>query len=371
APQDLARPIFDEAMREYCDKNYHQILPIIAEKVHQEKVQQEKLKAIKARLNFEEASRHSESGTPSGRRSFKERLGPRHAHSIFEIPEPRHAAETWKAATKVLTPGKQKLLPRNIVAKEHPRKERKHCQKVKAAQEDIGSQNQRSKSRELRTTCPNHGVWFDDLPQESIDSYDDLRKAYLENYLQQKKYIKDRFKSTTSSKGTGNPQKNSCGGLPSSTQTPPLLYRTLSSKSLLSHHLESLPYPSCSSLPLRSPLKLPLSPLLPLISLTLSSLLVSSLHPAIPSSAIRISIKLFDLLPSVPISPLHQSHLFSSSSSIYHSLNSLSRQQGAEMLLSPSAVHLSTSLSHPSHLSLGSDIGNQSSLVSSSFILSV
>ncbi|GJW36211.1 reverse transcriptase domain-containing protein [Tanacetum coccineum] len=33
-------------------------------------------------------------------------------------------------------------------------------------------------------------VWFDDLPPESIDSYDDL-KAFLANYLQQKKCIKD------------------------------------------------------------------------------------------------------------------------------------------------------------------------------------
>ncbi|GKA71439.1 reverse transcriptase domain-containing protein [Tanacetum coccineum] len=34
-------------------------------------------------------------------------------------------------------------------------------------------------------------VWFDDLPKETIDSYDDLKKAFLENYLQQKKCIKD------------------------------------------------------------------------------------------------------------------------------------------------------------------------------------
>ncbi|GKE34557.1 reverse transcriptase domain-containing protein [Tanacetum coccineum] len=32
----------------------------------------------------------------------------------------------------------------------------------------------------------NARVWFDDLPTESIDSYDDLKKAFLENYLQQK-----------------------------------------------------------------------------------------------------------------------------------------------------------------------------------------
>ncbi|GJX66619.1 reverse transcriptase domain-containing protein [Tanacetum coccineum] len=34
-------------------------------------------------------------------------------------------------------------------------------------------------------------VWFDKLPPESIDNYEMLRKAFLWNYLQQKKYIKD------------------------------------------------------------------------------------------------------------------------------------------------------------------------------------
>ncbi|GJU44938.1 hypothetical protein Tco_1202204 [Tanacetum coccineum] len=77
------------ALREYCDKNYHQLLPIIAEKVHQEKVQQEKLKEVKARLNFEEASQHSESGTPNRRRDLKGRLRPRHVRSMSGSPEPR------------------------------------------------------------------------------------------------------------------------------------------------------------------------------------------------------------------------------------------------------------------------------------------
>nr|GEV91405.1 reverse transcriptase domain-containing protein [Tanacetum cinerariifolium] len=41
------------------------------------------------------------------------------------------------------------------------------------------------------TLTENARVWFDDLSQESIDSYDDLKKAFLENYLLQKKCIKD------------------------------------------------------------------------------------------------------------------------------------------------------------------------------------
>ncbi|GKF04438.1 reverse transcriptase domain-containing protein, partial [Tanacetum coccineum] len=272
-PQDPGRPIFDKAQQEYCDRNYYQILPIIAEKVHQEKVQQEKLKAVKARLNFEETSRHSESRTLNRRRDLKERLGPRHARSMSGSPESRggraghqgrraqkgksidHTTEILKAATRVLAPEKQSLPPRNIITKEHPHEERKHYLKVKVAQEYIGSQNQKSKSQALRTTYPNHGhiktydgsedpkvhlkifqatakterwamptwchmfnftltgnarVWFDDLPQESIDSYDDLRKVFLESYLQQKNTLKTRLKFTTSSREMGSPRKNSC-----------------------------------------------------------------------------------------------------------------------------------------------------------------
>ncbi|GKC41659.1 reverse transcriptase domain-containing protein [Tanacetum coccineum] len=41
------------------------------------------------------------------------------------------------------------------------------------------------------TLTGNARVWFDDLPKETIDSYDDSKKAFLENYLQQKKCIKD------------------------------------------------------------------------------------------------------------------------------------------------------------------------------------
>nr|GEU85206.1 reverse transcriptase domain-containing protein [Tanacetum cinerariifolium] len=34
-------------------------------------------------------------------------------------------------------------------------------------------------------------LWFDDLPPESMDNYDDLKNAFLANFLQQKKCIKD------------------------------------------------------------------------------------------------------------------------------------------------------------------------------------
>nr|GEW01602.1 reverse transcriptase domain-containing protein [Tanacetum cinerariifolium] len=46
---NLNGPASYAALREYCDKHYNQLLPILAEKMHQEKVQQERLKAVKAR----------------------------------------------------------------------------------------------------------------------------------------------------------------------------------------------------------------------------------------------------------------------------------------------------------------------------------
>ncbi|GKC93263.1 hypothetical protein Tco_1158705 [Tanacetum coccineum] len=57
--------------------------------MHQEEVQREKLKAVKARLNFEEVSQYSESETPSRRRNVRKRPGTKHDRSVSGSPEPR------------------------------------------------------------------------------------------------------------------------------------------------------------------------------------------------------------------------------------------------------------------------------------------
>ncbi|GJW70737.1 hypothetical protein Tco_0127654 [Tanacetum coccineum] len=55
-------PASDAALREFCDKNYNQLLPILAEKMHQEKV----------------------------RGDIRKRLGPKDARSMSRSPEPRY-----------------------------------------------------------------------------------------------------------------------------------------------------------------------------------------------------------------------------------------------------------------------------------------
>nr|GEX82626.1 hypothetical protein [Tanacetum cinerariifolium] len=66
--QDRGGPASDSAFRDYCDKNYNQLLTIMTKKFNHEKEKNEKLKELKARLNFEGCSgtsRYSESKTMS------------------------------------------------------------------------------------------------------------------------------------------------------------------------------------------------------------------------------------------------------------------------------------------------------------------
>ncbi|GJT54659.1 hypothetical protein Tco_0989713 [Tanacetum coccineum] len=90
-PQGLEEPTSDEVLRELCDKNYHQLLPLIAKKMQKEKEQQDKLNAVKARLLYgnetgknqrnHEESHYSESKTPTARTEPKRRHGNRRSRS--------------------------------------------------------------------------------------------------------------------------------------------------------------------------------------------------------------------------------------------------------------------------------------------------
>ncbi|GKA97876.1 reverse transcriptase domain-containing protein [Tanacetum coccineum] len=202
--QDRGGPVSDAALWEYCDKNNNQLLPIIAEKFNKEKETNEKLKEVKARLNFEGSSETLR----SPRQKSKEE-----AYSKGREVEGRVCPHAQTTTTST------------------PTRDIQRCsQKARTVGAGIGSQDQRGRNQAgRRMTCPNHRsedpedhlkifqsavkterwamptwchtfnstltgnarVWFDDLSDESIDNYDDLKKAFLENYLQPKKCIKD------------------------------------------------------------------------------------------------------------------------------------------------------------------------------------
>ncbi|GJX13999.1 hypothetical protein Tco_0205757 [Tanacetum coccineum] len=102
--QDRGGLASDAALREYCDKNYNQLLPIIAEKFNKEKEKNEKL---------------SESPT-----------------------------KLWRILRDIAT----------AVTSVPIRDTRKRSQKMRTAEAGIGNQDQRKRKQVgRRTTCPSHG----------------------------------------------------------------------------------------------------------------------------------------------------------------------------------------------------------------------
>ncbi|GJS03749.1 reverse transcriptase domain-containing protein [Tanacetum coccineum] len=270
-PQGLEEPTSDEVLRELCDKNYHQLLPLIAEKMQKEKEQQDKLNAVKARLLYgnetgrnqrnHEESHYSESKTPTARTEPKRRHGNRRSRSPSPVasvfkrlkqnrpPSPRPRPRKEGGVFNRLGGKERSASARSDSRhqgsheKETEVQPRKHHHRGTSSRETGGhSESEDSEgghwnltSRRTRialamsmthmigkcgdpedhiklfqsaakterwamptwchmfnsTLTGNARVWFDKLPKESIDSYEDLRAAFRENYRQQTKHIKD------------------------------------------------------------------------------------------------------------------------------------------------------------------------------------
>nr|GFA46334.1 reverse transcriptase domain-containing protein [Tanacetum cinerariifolium] len=218
--QDQGGPASDAALREYYDKNYNQLLPIMEEKFNQEKEKNEKLNELKARLNFKGCSgtsQYSESKTMYTKEHDKRHRSRRSPLSKSEDSGGGH----WKSRSKKKkSSGEKDDLSQPWVCEEtdpftpwiryfdFPKTRMPSHIKTYDGSEDpkdhlkIFQAAAKTERWAMPTWChmfnstnstltENARVWFDDIPPESIDSYDDLKKAFLENYLLQKKYIKD------------------------------------------------------------------------------------------------------------------------------------------------------------------------------------
>ncbi|GJV73596.1 hypothetical protein Tco_1493591 [Tanacetum coccineum] len=252
----------EDKLREICEKHYNQILPIMTEKVHREKLQ-----GVQTRLTYGESSHRnsqtreetqlSESESCDRRRRPKKRkpsmatasrdTRPSQKTSVFSrlrregdkptrrrspvTPRRRHASERMSASSNRSAEdsnrgkkdvrsnllGSKKLISlkmrttrvdtgslglRNVV----PKKTRMPAN-VKTYDETgdledhlkIFQADAKIEQWAMPTWCHVFNstliglarVWFDKLLPESIDKYEILRKAFLGNFSQQKKYIKD------------------------------------------------------------------------------------------------------------------------------------------------------------------------------------
>ncbi|GJS28593.1 reverse transcriptase domain-containing protein [Tanacetum coccineum] len=246
-PQGSARTTSAVDLEEFCEKHYEKLLSIMADKYEYEQRKKEKLEEVKARLDFggtrKNSTRaqelaYSESRTMSPRRHSRSH-SPRQSSSVFtrlkreksRSPRHDHKNKTRRESTVFKRLGSR---GRSVSAYSNRRQESSRYTESHSESEDseggTGSLSHESRRPVSKmTTSPNFGsedpedhlkifqaaakterwvmptwchmfnstltgndrVWFDDLPPESINNYDDLREAFLKNYLQQKKCIRD------------------------------------------------------------------------------------------------------------------------------------------------------------------------------------
>ncbi|GKD93099.1 reverse transcriptase domain-containing protein [Tanacetum coccineum] len=206
-PQGLEEPMSDEVLREMCDKNYHQLLPLIAEKMQKEKEQKDKLNAVKARLIYgeesgvkirsHEESHYSESKTPTARTEPRRRRGDRSRRQKSNTYED-DLSQPWTCEERnPFTPRIRHFslprtrMPSHVKTYDGSGDPEDHLKLFQSAAKTEGWAMPTWCHMFNSTLTGNARVWFDKLPKESIDSYEDLRTAFRENYLQQTKHIKD------------------------------------------------------------------------------------------------------------------------------------------------------------------------------------
>ncbi|GJT02337.1 reverse transcriptase domain-containing protein [Tanacetum coccineum] len=225
--------------------------------MQKEKEQQDKLKAIKARLLYQhesgrnprnhEESHYSESKTPTARTEPRRRHGRKHSRSPSPVasvfrrlkqnrsPSPRLRPRgrrvvcsiDWEeknqvrihamiVTTRVPKQGEPRYRQKSIAMRAHRPEKPADIRRAKTSERGtLESKSKRhsqiptktsshrldSAAKTERWAMPtwchmfnstltgNARVWFDKLPKESIDSYEDLRAAFRENYRQQTKQL--------------------------------------------------------------------------------------------------------------------------------------------------------------------------------------
>nr|GEX77942.1 reverse transcriptase domain-containing protein [Tanacetum cinerariifolium] len=222
-------------IQEFCEEYYEDILPIIMDKVRHDR-----RKDVHTRLDFGEGHRertredfhHSSARartTKPERVKVQDRLRYGDRHMLDRLGHRRQSA--FDTLSETYSPSTTKSLPRETDSRDPPRgksrthglntsredspKDRERFPSIGESYDDSFSHSYRdgNRSRHMKRRRDNESplssvsrsdssdprggtggrarVWFDELPPESIDSYKDLKSAFLAYFMQQKKYVKD------------------------------------------------------------------------------------------------------------------------------------------------------------------------------------
>ncbi|GJS31818.1 hypothetical protein Tco_0492438 [Tanacetum coccineum] len=188
-PQGLEEPMSDEVLREMCDKNYHQLLPLIAEKMQKEKEQKDKLNAVKARLIYgeesgikirsREESHYSESKTPTARTEPRRRHGGRYSRSPSPHASVFKRLKKYRSHSPRLQPRKEEGVFNRLRRKEPATSTRPNSlqRSPQAKRVEVEARRRQQKGTPSRTTSQysesesdySEGVTCGNLSQEDRD----------------------------------------------------------------------------------------------------------------------------------------------------------------------------------------------------------
>ncbi|GKC83350.1 hypothetical protein Tco_1139067 [Tanacetum coccineum] len=223
----------EDRLREICEKHYNQILPIMAENIHQEKLKGVKRKTKKggspSPCTMSRGTRPGQSPSLFSRLWQRESSFTRQRSLASTTMFTRLCARDRNVFTRLEDAPVQECRPKtqiiegegqgtssaamsHALAKDIGKSKKnrirpteqtvggllelKICISLKASMtvEDAGSPKQRGKDQLMKRTCPNLG--YERRPTRSrhvsaTSKYKMLQKAFLGNFSQQKKYIKD------------------------------------------------------------------------------------------------------------------------------------------------------------------------------------
>ncbi|GJQ97626.1 hypothetical protein Tco_0008765 [Tanacetum coccineum] len=193
-PQGLEEPMSDEVLREICDKNYHQLLPLMrkdARKVSRKTTQPRESRrcfpeAITTRSVFKRLKKY---------RSPSPRLRPRKEGGVFNRLGRKEPATSARPDSRQRSPQAKRT---EVEARRRQQKGTSlgdpevHLKLISDGDKNRRFGYMRPWCHMFNSTLTgNARVWFDKLPKESIDSYRRSKESLGKNFLQQTKNIKD------------------------------------------------------------------------------------------------------------------------------------------------------------------------------------
>nr|GEW35776.1 putative reverse transcriptase domain-containing protein [Tanacetum cinerariifolium] len=184
-------------IQDLCEEYYEDILPTIMDKIHRDMQ-----KEVHARLDFgerfrerriREGSHYSSVRTlsmryhnQSERLKVRDRLryNERHVLDRLEVDPFTPRIRNFKSSCKTRMPNNVKTYDRTWDPEDHV--------KFFQAAAQVKRWAMPTWCHIFNSTLTGAArVWFDEFPLESIDSYKDLKAAFLAYFMQQKKYVKD------------------------------------------------------------------------------------------------------------------------------------------------------------------------------------